>query len=297
MSNNTKITFKRTSVNSKDISQAPYGLNNDGETLTFGEPLLISTDHNPNNGESYLVIGPTSTNGSNATAETNVQDSIFFRGFSKDKAEHVATYDDDYILETAAGGNSVETQLKAGRVNAIPVTEIDDSNDNKYFILCRNSLNDTVTEFDFDDSGIYIDGKGVMHGAAWNDYAEARNYSGNETVDELVGKVVCENGKGQVALSTTKLQPCSYVVSDTYGTTIGKGDINVAVMGKVLVYTNDEVELGDCLTAGENGKAVKMSRQEISNYPDRILGIVIEIPDYEQYNDINVNGRVWIKVK
>ena len=42
-----------------------------------------------------------------------------------------------------------------------------------------------------------------------------------------------------------------------------------------------------------------MSREEIVNYPDRIIGTVSEIPTYETWgtNNVKVNGRIWITVK
>jgi hypothetical protein len=42
-----------------------------------------------------------------------------------------------------------------------------------------------------------------------------------------------------------------------------------------------------------------MTREEIKEYPDRIIGIVSEIPDYETWGEGNVavNNRIWIKVK
>jgi hypothetical protein len=42
-----------------------------------------------------------------------------------------------------------------------------------------------------------------------------------------------------------------------------------------------------------------MSRLEIIFYPDRIVGTVSEIPNYETWgvNEAPVNGRIWIKIK
>jgi len=48
-----------------------------------------------------------------------------------------------------------------------------------------------------------------------------------------------------------------------------------------------------------------MTREEIREYPERILGIVSEIPDYEVWHagseqsptPIQVNGRIWIYVR
>ena len=42
-----------------------------------------------------------------------------------------------------------------------------------------------------------------------------------------------------------------------------------------------------------------MTREEIRVWPDRVIGIVSEIPEYETWGsgNIKVNGRIWIKVK
>ena len=40
-----------------------------------------------------------------------------------------------------------------------------------------------------------------------------------------------------------------------------------------------------------------MTRQEIINYPDRILGVVVEVPTYTEYNGKDITGRVWVRVK
>ena len=41
-----------------------------------------------------------------------------------------------------------------------------------------------------------------------------------------------------------------------------------------------------------------MTREEIREWPDRIVGYVSEIPTYQYWGDDNVevNGRIWIKV-
>ena len=76
----------------------------------------------------------------------------------------------------------------------------------------------------------------------------------------------------------------------------------LAVAGRVLAYYEGErsdYHSGDTVCAGINGLICKMTREEIKEYPDRIVGIVSEIPDYETWGSGNVpvNGRIWIKVK
>lgn len=284
MSNSTKITFKRSTLNIKDDTQ---------RTLAFGEPLLID-----NTDEDYLVIGP-------APNGNTIQQSIFFRGLTREQAEHQVTYvwgedckpayktEADIGVVTDLSFNPLKVKMvSSDSISSLPPTDASGNIESgPYYILCQdpNGKLRTFQLGDMGDIGIYIDNKGVMHGAAWNDYAENRHYEGTENIDELVGHVVCEDGKGNLVLSTERLQPCSYIVSNTYGMTIGEGNIHVAVSGKVPVIVSEPVELGDCVTAGANGKASKMSRQEIVNYPDRILGIVTKVSDEDE--------KVWVEIK
>ena len=71
----------------------------------------------------------------------------------------------------------------------------------------------------------------------------------------------------------------------------------LAISGRVLVKVNCSVKVGDVLCADKNGFATVMTRAEVANYPDRILGIVSEIPTYETWNDVEINNRVWITIK
>ena len=139
-----------------------------------------------------------------------------------------------------------------------------------------------------------------VHGAIWNDYAEFRQSDENEA-----GRVVCEKGDGTLSRSTKRLQPAAEIVSDTFGFAIGRTKIcktPIAVAGRVLAYPNEDIskyKIGDCVCAGPNGTVSKMSRLEIIFYPDRIIGTVSEIPNYETWgvNEAPVNGRIWIKIK
>ena len=105
--------------------------------------------------------------------------------------------------------------------------------------------------------------------------------------------------------TTKKLQHCEGVVSDTFGFAIGETEqckTPLAVSGRVLAYPYEDrnkYHTGDVVAAGPEGKVIKMSRRQIKNYPDRIVGVVSEIPDYETWGtgNVNVDGRIWIKVK
>lgn len=151
------------------------------------------------------------------------------------------------------------------------------------------------------NSNVRISSNGGIYGAVWNDYAEFREVK----KDIEAGRVVIETGKGDLKLSTKRLQPGANVVSDTYGFAIGetnKAKTTIAVSGRVLVYPYEnkkDYKPGDPVCSGPNGTISIMTRKEVREYPDRIIGTVSEIPEYETWGteNIKVNGRIWIKVK
>lgn len=140
-----------------------------------------------------------------------------------------------------------------------------------------------------------------VYGAVWNDYAEYRNQQ--EIIEP--GYCVASADSGQVYKTTEKFQACDGIVSDTYGFAIGETDeckTPLAVAGRVLAYysgNREDYHAGDTVCAGPEGKVCKMTREEIREWPDRIIGIVSEIPEYETWGsgNIKVNNRIWIKVK
>ena len=105
--------------------------------------------------------------------------------------------------------------------------------------------------------------------------------------------------------ATTRLQSFAGVVSDTFGFSQGEtkdAKTPLAVAGRVLVYPYQDpsnYQPGDCVCAAPDGTVDIMTREEVIQWPDRIVGTVSEIPDYEVWSDgkVKVNGRIWIKVK
>lgn len=140
-----------------------------------------------------------------------------------------------------------------------------------------------------------------VYGAVWNDYAEFRSAA----TPVAAGRVVYSNDSGELFITTERLQAFEGVTSDTYGFAIGETETAktpLAVAGRVLVYTDEDrhsFHSGDTVCAGKNGTISKMTREEIINYPDRIVGVVSEIPEYTTWGtgNIAVNNRIWITVK
>ena len=119
------------------------------------------------------------------------------------------------------------------------------------------------------------------------------------------GSCVVEIGNDTMELSTKRLQRGASVVSNTYGFAIGKTDkacLPIAVSGRVLVYLYEDKEeakqkIGWPVCSGPDGTVSIMTEEEEEKYPSRIIGTISAIPDYETWNDIPVNSRIWIKVK
>lgn len=143
-----------------------------------------------------------------------------------------------------------------------------------------------------------ITGVRVM-GAVWNDYAEYRQSAVLEP-----GRCIVENGDDTLSLAAERMMPGANIVSDTFGFAIGKTEsaqCPIAVSGRVLAYPYEDRECfnpGDAVCSGPNGTVSLMTRDEIRNFPERIIGTVSAVPHYETWgeNNIPVNGRIWIKL-
>lgn len=141
---------------------------------------------------------------------------------------------------------------------------------------------------------------GAVHNAIWNDYAECR-----EADTEEPGRVLFEKGDDTLGITNCRMQAFAGVSSDTYGVIQGETDTAktpLAVAGRVLAYPyqdRNNYKPGDCVCAAPGGTVDIMTREEIINYPDRIVGIVSCVPTYEEWGTgkVKVNGRIWIKVK
>lgn len=180
------------------------------------------------------------------------------------------------------GTNSVWFGINEGGTN----WGIYDATNAKYVIACN---------------GTKVHSGYPIYGAVWNDYAEFRNQT------EKVEPGYCATcGKdGKLRKANKRLQYCEGIVSDTFGFSIGSTDkckTPLAVSGRVLAYYAGDIEdydIGDAVCANYDGKITKMTREEIREYPERILGTVSEIPTYETWGDgkVSTKNRIWIKVK
>lgn len=143
-----------------------------------------------------------------------------------------------------------------------------------------------------------------VEGAVFNDYAEYRALKDPIESYEPGYCMTC-NRDGKLFRTSSRMQHCEGITSDTFGFSIGRTDeatVPLAVAGRVLVYTSEDPSTyytGQAVCASKGGRVSKMTDSEIAQNPDRIVGIVSEIPTYETWgtNNVKVNGRIWITVK
>ena len=205
--------------------------------------------------------------------------------------------DGDASWTTNISGNAATSSSCTGNAaTATIATKVNSSaTTSKIYMAGVTATNGTM----YYNTGVYASGS-VLYGAAWNDYAEYRICNDNF----IPGQVVCENGDDTLSIATERLQPGANIVSDTFGFAIGeteKAKCPIAVSGRVLVYTyepREEFKAGDAVCAGPNGTVSKMTREEIREYPERIVGTVSAIPSYETWGtgNVKINNRIWIKI-
>ena len=166
-------------------------------------------------------------------------------------------------------------------------------------------------------SGVYVNAStkaiyaSKVYNAVWNDYAEYRIADTEEP-----GRVIVPSDDGIARIATYRLQSGGRIISDTYGNAVGQSDeakTPVGLAGRVLAYPYQNInqyKIGDCVCSAPNGTVDIMTREEIKEYPDRIIGIVNEIPSYDVWTStftgedghchtqsVPVLGRIWIDVK
>ena len=146
-----------------------------------------------------------------------------------------------------------------------------------------------------------------LYGAVWNDYAEYRKNNPNEIQEP--GRCVKELGNGALALTTKRLERGCEIISDTFGFAIGQDEENgyntpIASNGRVLAYPYESIEefanhIGWPVCSGPNGTVSIMTEEEEEKYPSRIVGIISEIPTYDEWGTgkVKINGRIWIRVR
>lgn len=263
-------------------------------------------------GGQLIVKGGVTAIYRSTSIENNYPATLNFQVYQTDNAitntsASIKVYDDhdtnNYgtTMVIQSGGNMIIGSGEAP--NACYTNDLADSAGENTYVVSDNNIYfyTNCNTYANKKSSVYINTSGALYGAVWNDYAEYRTQK--ETIEP--GYCVASADNGQVYKTTEKFQACDGIVSDTFGFAIGQTDeckTPLAVAGRVLAYCEGDrhdYHAGDTVCAGPEGRVCKMTREEIREWPDRIIGIVSEIPEYETWGsgNIKVNNRIWIKIK
>lgn len=186
------------------------------------------------------------------------------------------------------------------------VTQTHSTTNGNYPILLKNGTGTgTATTTTLFDANVYVNPStgtltaSKVYGAVFNDYAEYR-----KCVTQISpGYIVTEEGNDCIKLCTTKKNKGKlFVVTDTYGTCIGENtnSVPVALTGRVLVHYDHKrnIKIGDYVGCNDKGQARKMSKIEAFLHPERVIGTVSSIPDYDTWgtDNVKVDGRIWVNI-
>ena len=250
-----------------------------------------------------ILISRTTTIASNTQAKINFK--IYQSDNNVESTSFIAVYDD---LDAYGYGNNMVVGTYSGLYLCAGEGAISFLANNpashEYVHVCADNaiyFHTNCNTVSNATSTVYINSAGALYGAVWNDYAEYRD----QKEEIKPGYCAAAVNDGRLIKTSYRLQPCDGIVSDTFGFAIGETDncrTPLAVSGRVLAYfegSREDYQAGDVVGAGPNGKVIKMTREEIKEYPDRIIGHVSEIPDYKTWGtgNIKVDNRIWIKVK
>ena len=180
-------------------------------------------------------------------------------------------------------------------------------------IISNFSIIPQLSGYLADHSGSTTCTLGDINNQWYNIYCRTINVSAGNDIAECVtgdaelkaGRIIIFDDNGCTHLTHQRLLPGARVLSDTYATLLGQTAEQaapVAIAGRVLAYPyqdRSKYHAGMAVCSAPDGTIDIMTREEMVQYPDCIIGIVTEIPNYNSWgpNNIPVDGRIWIMVR
>ena len=134
-----------------------------------------------------------------------------------------------------------------------------------------------------------------VYNAIYNDIVDFIDYDGEDEIE--YGKVYKRNQNGDIVLTDKFADDFLGIASDTYGFSMGVSSnkqIPIAIGGFVLAYVDWVYSSGTPLIARENGILTKW----VEGIPEhKILAFFDRVETKQEWNNIKVNGRYWVRVR
>lgn len=143
----------------------------------------------------------------------------------------------------------------------------------------------------------------AVWGAAWNDLADLIVVPSYTKLEP--GYAYCFNGTDYYKSPEYLASNFIGIHSDTAGFRMGyqenKKQLCVGVAGFILAYIDKEYSTGTPLTVTESGYLTEMKAEDLLKYPHRMVGTFWKKETAKKWGpkdqEIDVNGRMWIKVR
>ena len=161
-------------------------------------------------------------------------------------------------------------------------------------------------------SALYVDGNILAEGnisghkvfhAVWNDISDAIEVQ--DSLEIEAGRCYRFDGTEYSKTSEYCQKGIIGIHSDTAGDILGrKGkhkELDISVGGFVLAYVDRQYESGTPLTSGPNGTLTEMKREDVREYPERLVATYWKPETETEWGSdmykVTVNGRHWVKIK
>ncbi len=138
--------------------------------------------------------------------------------------------------------------------------------------------------------------------SVWNDIADFQSLANGEEFEP--GKCYFDTPKGAMICNENCQKSVIGIASNTFGFGVGAGQgrtVPIAVAGWTLAYVDKEYESGTPLTNTDYGDLTEMKREEVKEYPERLVAIYKKKEPKGLWGtkgkEIDVNERHWVKVK
>lgn len=188
---------------------------------------------------------------------------------------------------------------------------IPDSSGNNYYYGVQEFSNTTPSSSTTTGAVIIKGGLGVqgniiassVYGAVWNDLADCITVPRSTVVEP--GYCYCFDGKNYHKSSKYMDDGFIGIHSNTAGLLAGfnpsRNQIHAGIKGFVLAYVDKEYKPGTPLTCTENGYLTEISLEDKIKNPHKVIGTFWKSEPKEKWGpegqEVDVNGRMWIKVK
>ena len=143
----------------------------------------------------------------------------------------------------------------------------------------------------------------AVWGTVWNDLADCIKVPEDTDLDS--GYAYCFDGEKYYKSTKYMDEGFIGIHSDTTGFAMGKSfsekQLQIGVAGFILVYVDQEYPVGTPLTITENGYLTQIKEEDILKNPQKVVATFWKSESKEIWGpegkEVQVNGRMWVKVK